>query len=99
MIMSLTQYDLRRKIFRCAAQSECSVHHNLCKPEVSDLQVPVRSYKHVLWLQVPVSYLFTVEILQCENYLRGVKQCNIIWEETLSPQQSKYLTSLHILKA
>ncbi len=86
MIMSLAQYDFGGKIFWRTAQRECPINYFLRKPKVSYLQVSIRSDEHVLWLQVPVGNLFTVQILQGEHYLRGVKQCNIIWEKALPTQ-------------
>jgi len=39
-----------------------------------------------------------VQILQSKSYLSNIKECNVIWEEILLPEESENLTTLDEVK-
>lgn len=56
-----------RQIFWCAAQSPRSVRQFLRKSEIGDLQVSLAVQQKILRFQIPVNYVFAVQVFQRAN--------------------------------
>ena len=98
MVVSHTHDDLWSEVLGRAAKHESSVLNLLGKSKVRNSHVTVGSNQQVFRFDITISNLHRVQVLECSNDLRHIEQCNIVREQVLSPQQSKNLATLHILK-
>lgn len=89
---------LRSQILRSAAEREASVHYFLGKAKVCNLDVAIFRNQEILWFQVSVGNLLTVQILQSQNYFSDVEESHIVGEESLLAQESEDLAALNVLK-
>lgn len=76
--MARTEYDLWCQVLRSATVRRCLPARrldHLRKSEVHKLDVPAVTHREhdVLWLQVPVHYLFIMEILKSLKCLPGIE--------------------------
>lgn len=79
------EHDFRRAIARRPADSIgpiiIYVLHLLCKPEVDQLDMPLRIYKDVLWLQISINDASFVQTFNRQNNLRKVKASVLLRHE------------------
>ena len=92
--MALTHDYFWRQILRCSAQGIRPINDLLSESEISDSKMPIRSNQQIFWLQVSISDLALMKILQCQCDLCNVKQRNIVWEDIFFPQKPENLTAL-----
>ena len=52
----------------------------------------------VFWLEVAVSYVHSVEILESKENFAGKEQSNVIRESSFSPQQGEQLTTACVVQ-
>jgi hypothetical protein len=71
--MSLVQKDLRGNVLRGAAYGVCSLPHHLSKAEINEFQEAVVPNHDVFRLEVPVTDIFVVQILEDRNNLGSIK--------------------------
>merc|ERR1719195_628932 len=62
--MAFVQQNPRGNVLRCTTEGICTVLDDLCKPEVSELDVPIGIDQNVFWLEVTVHNVFAVTVFK-----------------------------------
>ncbi len=73
--MTLVQENFRSDVLWGAANCESAFGNDFCESEVNHFQISILAYHDVLWFQVTIDDIFSVQVFEDGDYLSTVEYC------------------------
>ena len=93
--MALSHDDFWRQVLWRSAKSVAPIYDFFCETEIRNSEMAVRANEQILRLQVSISHLPLMKILERKRDFSNVEQSDVVWENIFLPQQTENFSTLN----